>query len=100
MVIREQLSTYKFYPNFFFEQSSGVVAQNDLAAILQKDAVYNAVGLAAFDLYDEVIFIKYLLQYSECPKSEHVWFSDDQLLFQFTPLFQTERPKTELFLLA
>ena len=35
-------------------QSSGVVAHNDLAAILHKDAVYNAVGLAAFDLYDEV----------------------------------------------
>ncbi len=38
-----------------FSQSSGVVAHNDLAAILHKDAVYNAVGLAAFDLYDEVI---------------------------------------------
>jgi len=35
-------------------QSSVVVAHNDLAAILHKDAVYNAVGLAAFDLYDEV----------------------------------------------
>jgi hypothetical protein len=30
------------------------VAPNDLAAILHKDAIYNAVGLAAFDLYDEV----------------------------------------------
>ena len=38
----------------YFTQSSGVVAHNDLAAILHKDAVYNAVGLAAFDLYDEV----------------------------------------------
>ncbi|XP_047995765.1 importin-11 [Leguminivora glycinivorella] len=29
---------------------------NDLDAILKKDAIYNAVGLAAFDLYDEVDF--------------------------------------------
>ncbi|XP_026671857.1 importin-11 isoform X1 [Ceratina calcarata] len=29
---------------------------NDLHTILLKDAVYNAVGLAAFDLYDEVNF--------------------------------------------
>lgn len=27
---------------------------DDLPAILNKDAVYNAVGLAAFDLYDDV----------------------------------------------
>ncbi len=27
---------------------------SDLAALLRKDAVYNAVGLAAFDLYEEV----------------------------------------------
>lgn len=31
-----------------------LVDPNDLHAILMKDAVYNAVGLAAFDLYDEV----------------------------------------------
>lgn len=30
------------------------VEPSDLHAILLKDAVYNAVGLAAFDLYDEV----------------------------------------------
>ena len=36
-------------------QSCGPVGPNDLAAILHKDAIYNAVGLAAFDLYDEVI---------------------------------------------
>ncbi len=28
--------------------------QADLAKLLRKDAVYNAVGLAAFDLYEEV----------------------------------------------
>lgn len=27
---------------------------SDLNAILKKDAIYNAVGIAAFDLYDEV----------------------------------------------
>ncbi|XP_034176421.1 importin beta11 isoform X2 [Osmia lignaria lignaria] len=32
------------------------VDPNNLHAILLKDAVYNAVGLAAFDLYDEVNF--------------------------------------------
>lgn len=30
------------------------VDPNNLHAILVKDAVYRAVGLAAFDLYDEV----------------------------------------------
>lgn len=30
------------------------VDPNNLHAILLKDAVYNAVGLAAFELYDEV----------------------------------------------
>lgn len=30
------------------------VDPNNLQAILAKDAVYNAVGLAAFDMYDEV----------------------------------------------
>ena len=34
-----------------------LVDPNDLHAILMKDAVYNAVGLAAFDLYDEVKYI-------------------------------------------
>lgn len=31
-----------------------IVPSNDLAGILKKDAVYNAVGLAAFFLFDEV----------------------------------------------
>lgn len=31
-----------------------LVDPSDLGAILQKDAVYKAVGLAAFELYDEV----------------------------------------------
>ncbi|KAL0821295.1 hypothetical protein ABMA28_005894 [Loxostege sticticalis] len=32
------------------------IAPDDLPSILKKDAVYNAVGLAAFDLYDDVDF--------------------------------------------
>ena len=32
----------------------------NLTAILQKDAIYNAVGLAAFDLYDEIDFDSWL----------------------------------------
>ena len=32
----------------------------NLTAILQKDAIYNAVGLAAFDLYDEINFDSWL----------------------------------------
>lgn len=31
-----------------------IVPPDNLQAILNKDAIYNAVGLAAFDLYDEV----------------------------------------------
>ena len=33
----------------------------NLTAILQKDAIYNAVGLAAFDLYDEIDFDGWLM---------------------------------------
>ena len=36
------------------------VNPNDLNAILRKDAIYNAVGLAAFDLYDEIDFDSWL----------------------------------------
>lgn len=43
------------------------VDPNNLHAILVKDAVYNAVGLAAFDLYDEVK-MKY---YDEITKFNH-----------------------------
>lgn len=37
------------------QNNHALVSPSDLNAILRKDAVYNAVGLAAFDLYDEVI---------------------------------------------
>lgn len=33
---------------------STIVPSNDLAGILKKDAVYNAVGLSAFFLFDQV----------------------------------------------
>ncbi|PSN49429.1 Importin-11 [Blattella germanica] len=38
------------------QNNHALVSPSDLNAILRKDAVYNAVGLAAFDLYDEVNF--------------------------------------------
>ncbi|XP_063215721.1 importin-11-like isoform X2 [Bacillus rossius redtenbacheri] len=38
------------------QSSHSLVPPDDLTAILRKDAVYNAVGLAAFDFYDEVNF--------------------------------------------
>ncbi|KAK9880322.1 hypothetical protein WA026_010202 [Henosepilachna vigintioctopunctata] len=37
-------------------ESSGLVPPEDMQGILKKDAVYNAVSLAAFDLYEEVDF--------------------------------------------
>jgi hypothetical protein len=36
------------------------VDPQNLPAILQKDAIYNSVGLAAFDLYDEIDFDAWL----------------------------------------
>ena len=36
------------------------VDPGNLTAILQKDAIYNGVGLAAFDLYDEIDFDSWL----------------------------------------
>ncbi|CAG2063201.1 unnamed protein product, partial [Timema podura] len=36
------------------QNNHNLVAPDNLSAILKKDAVYNAVGLAAFDFYDEV----------------------------------------------
>ena len=43
------------------KQSSGPVSPQDLRALLHKDAVYNAVGLAAFDLYDDIDFDQWLV---------------------------------------
>ena len=41
--------------------TAGPVNSQDLRALLNKDAVYNAVGLAAFDLYDEIDFDRWLV---------------------------------------
>lgn len=41
--------------------SAGPVSPQDLRALLYKDAVYNAVGLAAFDLYDDIDFDQWLV---------------------------------------
>lgn len=38
------------------ESSNCLVSPDDLPAILRKDAIYNAVGLAGFDLYEEIDF--------------------------------------------
>lgn len=43
------------------QSNHGPVAESDLNAILLKDAIYNAVGLAAFDLYDEINFDEWFL---------------------------------------
>lgn len=49
------------------------IAPNDLPAILKKDAIYNAVGLAAFDLYDDVsLFLLNVLGALRCYK--HFYF--------------------------
>lgn len=35
-------------------ETNALVSPDDMHVILKKDAVYNAVGLCAFDMYDEV----------------------------------------------
>ncbi len=39
------------------QSNHGLVSGDDLNAILVKDAIYFAVGLVAFDLYDEVRYL-------------------------------------------
>jgi hypothetical protein len=46
--------------NQFFRSNHAPVDPQNLPAILQKDAIYNSVGLAAFDLYDEIDFDAWL----------------------------------------
>ncbi|XP_045467255.1 importin-11 isoform X2 [Harmonia axyridis] len=43
-------------------ETSDIVSSEDLPAILKKDAVYNAVALAAFDLYEEVDFDNWFIR--------------------------------------
>ncbi|KAK9736615.1 Importin-beta N-terminal domain [Popillia japonica] len=42
-------------------ETNCMVSPEDMAGILRKDAVYNAVGLAAYDMYDEVDFDQWFL---------------------------------------
>lgn len=42
-------------------QNHAPVSPDDLTAILAKDAIYNAVGLAAFELYDEINFDEWFM---------------------------------------
>lgn len=41
--------------------TAGPVDPQDLRGLLYKDAVYNTIGLAAFDLYDEIDFDQWLV---------------------------------------
>lgn len=40
-------------------ETDHIVPPENMQGILRKDAVYNAVGLAAFYLYDEVMYRNY-----------------------------------------
>ncbi|KAK4881631.1 hypothetical protein RN001_004950 [Aquatica leii] len=42
------------------QETNAIVGVDDLQGILRKDAVYNAIGLTAFDLYDDVDFDQWL----------------------------------------
>ena len=37
-------------------ESMGLIPPHDMNSIIKKDALYNAIGLAAFELFDEVDF--------------------------------------------
>lgn len=45
------------------QSNHGPVSESDLNGILLKDAVYNAIGLAGYGLYDEVCCLSELLLY-------------------------------------
>lgn len=56
------------------QSNHGPIDASDLNAILVKDAIYNAVGLAAFDLYDDVCNISAQLKFKSsycCLKLMH-----------------------------
>ena len=40
----------------------GLIPPNDMNSIIKKDALYNAIGLAAFELFDEVDFDRWFSQ--------------------------------------
>lgn len=39
---------------------------NDTATILAKDALYNAAGITAYELYDEVIIVNFINELYSC----------------------------------
>ncbi|XP_057379434.1 importin-11-like [Daphnia carinata] len=43
-------------------ESMGLIPPNDMSRIIKKDALYNAIGLAAFELFDEVDFDRWFSQ--------------------------------------
>lgn len=45
-------------------ESMGLIPPNDMNRIIKKDALYNAIGLAAFELFDEVDFDRWFSQVS------------------------------------
>lgn len=45
-------------------ESMGLIPPNDMSRIIKKDALYNAIGLAAFELFDEVDFDGWFSQVS------------------------------------
>ena len=47
-------------------ESMELIPPNDINRILQKDALYNAIGLAAFELFDEVDFDQWFSRVCAC----------------------------------
>jgi hypothetical protein len=43
-------------------ESMALIPPNDMNRIIKKDALYNAIGLAAFELFDEVDFDRWFSQ--------------------------------------
>ena len=43
-------------------ESMALIPPNDMSRIIKKDALYNAIGLAAFELFDEVDFDRWFSQ--------------------------------------
>lgn len=43
-------------------ESMGLIPPADMSRIIKKDALYNAIGLAAFELFDEVDFDRWFSQ--------------------------------------
>ena len=58
-------------------ESMGLIPPNDMSRIIKKDALYNAIGLAAFELFDEVDFDR--------------WFSQVRIFFLFFRLHYLHR---------